>query len=173
MEKKDLCTKIGINDEFICKIIDVIGLNDREKDILKKILFDQLTYDKVALKYDLTRERIRQIFEAAKRKLRHRIITSVIFYEPYIANKQKCTSIISDVIKINQITHKYMYNPNLNISIQSLDISIRLLNCLKSLNIQTLRDIDAHKYDNFLKYRMFGKKSLNELKELMKKYNIE
>jgi DNA-directed RNA polymerase subunit alpha len=50
-------------------------------------------------------------------------------------------------------------------SIESLDLSIRSLNCLKNADIKTLRDLVAKQEKDMLEIRNFGDKSLREVKE--------
>lgn len=50
-------------------------------------------------------------------------------------------------------------------SIESLDLSIRSLNCLKNADIKTLRDLVAKQEKDMLEIRNFGDKSLKEVKE--------
>lgn len=48
-----------------------------------------------------------------------------------------------------------------------MDLSVRALNCLKAAEIETLADLVAMNRSELLKFRNFGKKSLNELDELL------
>ncbi len=50
-------------------------------------------------------------------------------------------------------------------SIESLDLSIRSLNCLKNANIRTLRDLVTKSEKEMIEIRNFGDKSLKEVRE--------
>ncbi len=47
------------------------------------------------------------------------------------------------------------------------DLSVRSLNCLKALNIQTPRDLTKYTSADFARFRNFGRKSLKEIEGLM------
>ena len=48
-----------------------------------------------------------------------------------------------------------------------LDLSVRALNCLKAAEVDTLGDLVSYNYNDLMKFRNFGKKSLTELEELV------
>ena len=51
----------------------------------------------------------------------------------------------------------------LDLSVDALQLSVRAKNCLKSANITTIRDLVTRDEATMLKFRNFGKKSLQEL----------
>jgi len=53
-----------------------------------------------------------------------------------------------------------------------LDLSVRALNCLKSAEVETLGDLVQFNRNDLLKFRNFGKKSLDELDKLVKLKNL-
>lgn len=53
-----------------------------------------------------------------------------------------------------------------------LDLSVRALNCLKSAEVETLGDLVQFNRNDLLKFRNFGKKSLDELDKLVKNKNL-
>ncbi len=48
-----------------------------------------------------------------------------------------------------------------------MDLSVRALNCLKSADVETMADLVAFTKQDLMKFRNFGKKSLQELDELV------
>lgn len=48
-----------------------------------------------------------------------------------------------------------------------LDLSVRALNCLKAAEVETLGDLVQYSKADMMKFRNFGKKSLNELDDLV------
>ena len=54
-----------------------------------------------------------------------------------------------------------------------LDLSVRALNCLKSSDLETHGDLVTIQRSALLKFRNFGKKSLNELEELVKSKGLD
>lgn len=53
-----------------------------------------------------------------------------------------------------------------------MDLSVRALNCLKAADVETLGDLVSYNRNDLLKFRNFGKKSLNELEDLVKAKNL-
>ncbi len=58
-------------------------------------------------------------------------------------------------------------NENLNRSVDELELSVRSYNCLKNANIQTLGELVQKSESEMLKTKNFGRKSLNEIKEIL------
>ena len=52
-------------------------------------------------------------------------------------------------------------------NVEELELSVRSANCLKSGNIQTLYDLVTKSEQEMLKFRNFGRKSLNEILEIL------
>jgi DNA-directed RNA polymerase subunit alpha len=55
----------------------------------------------------------------------------------------------------------------LNESVEELELSVRSANCLKTANIKTIGDLVRKTESDMLKYKNFGRKSLNEIKEIL------
>ena len=53
----------------------------------------------------------------------------------------------------------------LNMSVNEIELSVRAANCLNNANITTVGQLAMKSEQEMLKYRNFGKKSLNEIKE--------
>ena len=53
----------------------------------------------------------------------------------------------------------------LNMSVNEIELSVRAANCLNNANITTVGQLAMKTEAEMLKYRTFGKKSLNEIKE--------
>src|SRR5579885_796143 len=58
-------------------------------------------------------------------------------------------------------------NEVLNRSVEELELSVRSYNCLKNANIQTIGDLVQKTEAEMLKTKNFGRKSLNEIKEIL------
>ncbi|HEY6508528.1 MAG TPA: DNA-directed RNA polymerase subunit alpha, partial [Vicinamibacterales bacterium] len=58
-------------------------------------------------------------------------------------------------------------NENLDKSVEELELSVRSYNCLKNANIRTIRELVAKTEAEMLKTKNFGRKSLNEIKEIL------
>ena len=57
--------------------------------------------------------------------------------------------------------------------LQDMDLSVRALNCLKTAEVETLGELVTYQKADLLKFRNFGKKSLNELEDLVKSKGLE
>jgi DNA-directed RNA polymerase subunit alpha len=58
-------------------------------------------------------------------------------------------------------------NEVLNRSVEELELSVRSYNCLKNANIQTIGDLVQRSEAEMLRTKNFGRKSLNEIKEIL------
>jgi DNA-directed RNA polymerase subunit alpha len=58
-------------------------------------------------------------------------------------------------------------NEVLNRSVEELELSVRSYNCLKNANIQTIGDLVQRTEAEMLRTKNFGRKSLNEIKEIL------
>lgn len=53
----------------------------------------------------------------------------------------------------------------LNMSVNEIELSVRAANCLNNANITTVGELARKTEADMLKYRNFGKKSLNEIRD--------
>ena len=58
-------------------------------------------------------------------------------------------------------------NENLSRSVDELELSVRAQNCLKNANIRTIAELVQKTEHDMLKTKNFGRKSLNEIKDLL------
>ena len=58
-------------------------------------------------------------------------------------------------------------NEHLDRSVEELELSVRSYNCLKNANIRTLRELVQKTEGDMLKTKNFGRKSLNEIKDIL------
>ena len=58
-------------------------------------------------------------------------------------------------------------NENLDKSVEELELSVRSYNCLKNANIRTIRELVQKSEAEMLKTKNFGRKSLNEIKDIL------
>lgn len=57
-------------------------------------------------------------------------------------------------------------------SIEELELSVRSYNCLEAAGIKTIRDLVQKSESDMLKYRNFGRKSLTEIKNILKEMGL-
>ena len=63
-------------------------------------------------------------------------------------------------------------NEVLNRSVEELELSVRSYNCLKNANIQTIGDLVQRSEAEMLRTKNFGRKSLNEIKEILQSLSL-
>ncbi len=56
--------------------------------------------------------------------------------------------------------------------VEELEFSVRSSNCLRAANIQTIQDLVTKSESDMLKYRNFGRKSLNEISTILEEMNL-
>ncbi len=69
--------------------------------------------------------------------------------------------------EVLSFTDNPIFNNNLLKSVDELELSVRSCNCLKNANIKTIADLVQKTEHEMLKTKNFGRKSLNEIKEIL------
>jgi len=69
-----------------------------------------------------------------------------------------------DILKVRNLLRK---------SVDEMELSVRSYNCLKANNIRTIADLVAKDEADMLKFKNFGRKSLNELMAKLKSMGLE
>jgi DNA-directed RNA polymerase subunit alpha len=75
-----------------------------------------------------------------------------------------------EATEAEEVTHEKpvtIRNENLDRSVEELELSVRSYNCLKNANISTIRELVQKSEQEMLKTKNFGRKSLNEIKEIL------
>ena len=76
-----------------------------------------------------------------------------------------------EVEKISE--EEKMKDRYLNQNINELELSVRASNCLRAANIKTISELVQKTESKMLKYRNFGKKSLNEIRAILNKMGLD
>lgn len=61
----------------------------------------------------------------------------------------------------------------LSMSVKEIELTVRAANCLEMANISTIGELVSKSEPEMLKFRNFGKKSLEEIVQKLKKYDLE
>ena len=88
--------------------------------------------------------------------LRHHLYVFVHYNEEVIEFDQTPAGVSEENIKLKKL---------LNMSVNEIELSVRAANCLNNANITTVGQLAQKTEAEMLKYRNFGKKSLNEIKD--------
>ena len=101
--------------------------------------------------------------EAAKILIQHFMLFSdeKIAFETPVENEAE--EFDEDALKVRQL---------LKTKLADMDLSVRALNCLKSAEVDTLGELVGYNKNDLLKFRNFGRKSLNELDQLLASLNL-
>lgn len=67
----------------------------------------------------------------------------------------------------NEKDESKKFNETLDQSVEELELSVRAANCLRNSEIKTIGDLVCRTEADMLKFRNFGRKSLNEIKEIL------
>lgn len=176
---------INNSKRFLDSIILLLpenALTNREKCILEMCISDN-NFQNVAEKCNLTSARISQIFQKGLR------IASIYCFkmkkdydENYISVhkeneflKKENSMLKIEILKLNEkLAFDSLEKDNvLLISIYDTPMSVRLLNVLKSNEIQILYDVLLYSKSDYLKFRNLGKKSVDELEEVLEEYGLK
>ncbi|MCK5594951.1 DNA-directed RNA polymerase subunit alpha [bacterium] len=86
----------------------------------------------------------------------------------FIAPEKIKTEEVEQVSEEEKKRDKYLEQ-----NINELELSVRASNCLKAANIKTIGELVRKTEAQMLKYRNFGKKSLNEIKDILTKMGLD
>src|SRR5215212_5241066 len=95
--------------------------------------------------------------------LRHHLDVFVNFNEEVIEFDQTPAGVSEENIKLKKL---------LNMSVNEIELSVRAANCLNNANITTVGQLAQKTEAEMLKYRNFGKKSLNEIKDKLQQLQL-
>ncbi|MDI6890449.1 MAG: DNA-directed RNA polymerase subunit alpha [Thermodesulfovibrionales bacterium] len=76
-------------------------------------------------------------------------------------------SSVQESSEVQLLSENPVFNRNLLKSVDELELSVRSCNCLKNANIRTIADLIQKTEHEMLKTKNFGRKSLNEIKEIL------
>ena len=168
-------------------------ITDREEQVLRYRYQMALTYRAIGEKFGLQSERIRQIHDKAIRKLRHPARFALLRYgvvaqmERY---RESCRELFYNqgykegfrnggmAAQAPLLSNPYQQQeddstiPIEEASVNILDLSVRLYNCLRRANINTVGQLLDLSKESLLRIRNLGWHSLQELEMKMEKYNL-
>ena len=148
-------------------------LTQRETDILRLVLLEDKKPEEIAEKFTLTTSRIRHIFQNSIKRLSvklnnlgEKLSLSYSLQEEVNALKSKLGEYEEEQNKMTVLPLKI--KKTLSVNLKSFNLSARTINILDNADIETVADLARMKRTDFLKFRNAGKKSVDELEELLK-----
>ncbi len=91
-------------------------------------------------------------------------------FEPFYAYDENAVEF--DEMPKEQTQENQKMKKLLNMSVNEIELSVRAANCLNNANITTVGQLALKSEAEMLKYRNFGKKSLNEIKDKLVQLNL-
>ena len=166
-------------------------LTNRECNILKMFLLEACSFQQISETFDLPEKRIKDNLEKALIKLNHRSNTNFNNLLKELDDLRKQNNRLKEENrKLQQRIETFEYelqkeNPQFKIDPKSKkiivlplfkylieDASVRLSFCLKAAEITTTAQVLSYKKSDYLKFRKFGRKTLEELETLLKKFDL-
>jgi DNA-directed RNA polymerase subunit alpha len=95
--------------------------------------------------------------------MRHHLDVFVNFNEDVIEFDETPAGVSEENVKLKKL---------LNMSVNEIELSVRAANCLNNANITTVGQLAQKSEAEMLKYRNFGKKSLNEIKDKLQQLGL-
>ena len=167
--------------DILCVTLDALGdgiLPRRENEVLEMFMTGH-NYEAISEKFDLTRERIRQIYHKALRRLSRA--------RDYASYKSECEVAKNEAeelrckiqnlqlaLQANKIPdpNEAILIPNTLIGLDNFPLTIRSYHCLKAIGINNLYELVAYNRWELARVRNFGRKSLDEIDDIMSAHGI-
>ena len=166
-------------------------LTERERNFLRLYYSDDVNFKEIGGRFNLTRERVRQIINRGMQKLRHPTASRMIKdgydegnRDRYLAAKEhelETRKQALDGIKKQLDHYEEMLKQRLSdlggdpdnfrlkyveTSLEDLQLSARSYNCLRHAGMRTLQDILDYRGD-FFRIRNLGRKSIEEIRDVV------
>lgn len=150
--------------------------NKSEKDPIGTIAIDSIHSPIVRVNYNVTNARVGQMTDYDKLTLEIWTDGSVdprdaLAYSAKILKEQLQMFInfeeIQEPVVQEVVEEKPKWNDNLNRRVDELELSVRSANCLQNANIRYIGELCTKTEADMLKTKNFGRKSLNEIKEVL------
>ena len=163
------------------------ALSSKEKDICEKLLVENAR-GRASDKYNLSRERIRQIFVKSVNKISTAYHDSMkklrelkneneeIKRRNYLLEQEiKNSKNLENVDSLQKRTSKLCFNARrlLDQPISNLPLSVRTVNSLRYARLGSLKEVVQLDKNELIKIKNFGMKSYVEMKDYLSKFNLE
>ena len=168
--------------QTVLALLDCMGeevLTDRETDILMYALSGN-NFESIGDKFCLTRERVRQIYHKALRRLKNsksyvKCMSANEEYQKIIKEQESKIDALQHIIKESNmdVPIDAVLVPESLIGLDNYHMSVRAYNLLRMLDIKNLWELAAYSRHQFARVRNLGRKTLNELDILLERFNLE
>lgn len=147
----------------------------RETKMMIEYFFDERTTLKsIAINFGVTQERVRQLLCKTMRRLKHQKSKESLIscldenFRMLISKRNELEASLDAVnTTIGDYCKTQVIGRYADITVESLEFSVRTYNCFKDADIKTVTDLCNCSECDLLNLRSFGKKSLEEIKEVL------
>lgn len=167
---------------YVPALMEAISdLTDREQKVLELRFIHDMTYGQCGHRFNVTRERIRQIEAKALRKLRHPrfakhylldTLNKAFEIDAERARLERENMMLREKLEKHESIPKPKVEPK-KIDIAYMELSVRSYNCLKRAGFDFVDDLDGKTVSDLKKVRNLGMKSLREVVEKAREFGIE
>lgn len=167
---------------YVPALMEAISdLTDREQKVLELRFIHDMTYGQCGHRFNVTRERIRQIEAKALRKLRHPrfakhylldTLNKAFEIDAERARLERENMMLREKLEKHESIPKPKVEPK-KIDIAYMELSVRSYNCLKRAGFNFVDDLDGKTVSDLKKVRDLGMKSLREVVEKAREFGIE
>ncbi|MEF9425671.1 MAG: DNA-directed RNA polymerase subunit alpha [Candidatus Mariimomonas ferrooxydans] len=98
--------------------------------------------------------------------------TNVIRGHIHLFSFQEESVMEEDIVETREEESLTGFNENLLRNVDELELSVRSYNCLKNANIRTIADLVQKTDQEMLRTKNFGRKSLNEIREVLRSMGL-
>ncbi|MCQ2113814.1 MAG: DNA-directed RNA polymerase subunit alpha [Bacteroidaceae bacterium] len=160
-ENREYCTDVNVLpiDSIYTPIRNVRYSVDQYR-VEQKTDYDRLT---IEVDTDGSISPKSALQEAAKILIQHFVLFSDEKIDVEDSAEEENEQFDEEVLRMRQL---------LKTRLIDMHLSVRALNCLKAADVETLGDLVKYNKNDLLKFRNFGKKSLNELDDLLESLNL-
>ena len=160
-------------------------LSDREYNMLALRFNTNISLEEIGELYGVTRERVRQIIHKSLHKLDIRKFRAMYM----MVNMEEVEQLNDRIVNLSKELVKYIARVKelgdqvdtadqvdiievVRIPLDTIGLSRRSYNCLRRSNISSIDELSSYTRESLLKIRNMGAKSVNEICDIAKKYNI-
>ena len=155
------------------EVLKQIGLNDDDKLILKGYWVDKKTRINIAKELNFDPKSVSRRYTKLINHIKERLQNLVLEFNYYKQRTEELEQVKQEYINFHlKKTGKYPKFMIDDDSIEHINMSQRIRNCLSEHGINRLRDLRKVTKTDLLNGRYFGKETLIELEGIMIKYNV-
>ena len=179
LRQRENFNKWSVREAVMAFVAALDVLNDVEKQVLVGVM-EGCSYESIGEGFCVTRERVRQIFYKALRRVSasmgsyRRMLNETIELRRLrdeVKEKDRELRRLRKMLSVPELDREMC--KLMSMKLVDMDLSVRTINCLKSADICTVGELVQCKKLELLKIRNFGKKSLSELDELLDRLGLE